>query len=125
MLCYLLTSGELLAILERLGCPTGPDLIPRTIRYYLDRTSHGSTLSAVVHSQVLAAAEHEEFGELLGEALMSDIKDVQGGTTEEGIHLGAMAGTLDLLNADTWAWRRVVTVSGRSRCCRTAAGAWR
>ncbi|MET8003557.1 pyridoxamine 5'-phosphate oxidase family protein [Nonomuraea glycinis] len=97
MLCYLLTSGELLAILERLGCPAGPDLIPRTIRYYLDRTSHGSTLSAVVHSQVLAAAEHEEFGELLGEALMSDIKDVQGGTTEEGIHLGAMAGTLDLL----------------------------
>ena len=31
------------------------------------------------------------------EALESDIADVQGGTTGEGIHLGAMAGTVDLL----------------------------
>ena len=28
---------------------------------------------------------------------MSDVDDVQGGTTEEGIHLGAMAGTLDIV----------------------------
>ena len=27
----------------------------------------------------------------------SDIADVQGGTTAEGVHLGAMAGTVDLL----------------------------
>jgi trehalose/maltose hydrolase-like predicted phosphorylase len=31
------------------------------------------------------------------EALSTDIADIQGGTTAEGIHLGAMAGTLDLL----------------------------
>ena len=30
-------------------------------------------------------------------ALESDIGDVQGGTTAEGIHMGVMAGTLDLL----------------------------
>jgi trehalose/maltose hydrolase-like predicted phosphorylase len=30
------------------------------------------------------------------EALASDLHDVQGGTTAEGIHLGAMAGTVDL-----------------------------
>jgi alpha,alpha-trehalase len=30
-------------------------------------------------------------------ALQSDIDDVQSGTTKEGIHLGVMAGTLDLL----------------------------
>jgi trehalose/maltose hydrolase-like predicted phosphorylase len=30
-------------------------------------------------------------------ALESDIDDVQAGTTKEGIHLGVMAGTLDLL----------------------------
>jgi alpha,alpha-trehalase len=29
--------------------------------------------------------------------LQSDIADVQGGTTAEGIHLGAMAGTVDLV----------------------------
>jgi trehalose/maltose hydrolase-like predicted phosphorylase len=31
------------------------------------------------------------------EALLGDVADLQGGTTGEGIHLGAMAGTLDLV----------------------------
>ena len=31
------------------------------------------------------------------EALDSDLGDVQGGTTKEGIHMGVMSGTLDLL----------------------------
>src|SRR5690606_6871521 len=31
------------------------------------------------------------------EALQSDVADIQQGTTREGIHLGAMAGTVDLL----------------------------
>jgi trehalose/maltose hydrolase-like predicted phosphorylase len=31
------------------------------------------------------------------QALQSDINDIQGGTTAEGIHLGAMAGTVDLI----------------------------
>ena len=30
-------------------------------------------------------------------ALESDVSDVQGGTTQEGIHMGVMAGTLDLI----------------------------
>ena len=30
-------------------------------------------------------------------ALESDIDDVQGGTTKEGIHMGVMSGTLDLI----------------------------
>ncbi|HZH71834.1 MAG TPA: glycosyl hydrolase family 65 protein, partial [Mariniphaga sp.] len=30
-------------------------------------------------------------------ALLSDFQDVQGGTTPEGIHLGAMAGTVDII----------------------------
>ncbi len=30
-------------------------------------------------------------------ALESDVGDVQGGTTREGIHMGVMAGTLDLI----------------------------
>lgn len=32
-------------------------------------------------------------------ALESDVSDVQGGTTKEGIHLGVMAGTLDLIQS--------------------------
>ncbi|GAA3560907.1 glycosyl hydrolase family 65 protein [Nonomuraea rosea] len=97
MLFYLLTAGELLTILDRLGYPAGPDLIPRTIAYYLDRTSHGSTLSAVVHAWVLSRSDRARSWQFFAEALISDVHDVQGGTTAEGIHLGAMAGTLDML----------------------------
>ncbi|MFI7638458.1 glycoside hydrolase family 65 protein, partial [Nonomuraea sp. NPDC049400] len=97
MLCYLLTGAELLAILERLGYQAERSLIPRTVSYYLDRTSHGSTLSAVVHAWVLARSNRAQSWRFFTEALYSDIKDVQGGTTPEGIHLGAMGGTLDLL----------------------------
>ncbi|RVX41701.1 trehalose/maltose hydrolase-like predicted phosphorylase [Nonomuraea polychroma] len=97
MLCYLLTGAELIGILQRLGYPVEPDLIPRTVSYYLERTSHGSTLSAVVHAWVLARANRAQSWRFFTEALHSDIMDVQGGTTAEGIHLGAMGGTLDLL----------------------------
>ena len=33
------------------------------------------------------------------EALQSDVSDIQQGTTAEGVHLGAMAGTVDLVSA--------------------------
>ncbi|MEU7004615.1 glycosyl hydrolase family 65 protein [Nonomuraea sp. NPDC046570] len=97
MLFYLLPSEELLEILSRLGYPADPGLIPRTIDYYLRRTSHGSTLSAVVHAWVLAGTDRATSWQYFTEALISDVEDVQGGTTAEGIHLGAMAGSLDLL----------------------------
>ncbi|MER6006430.1 glycosyl hydrolase family 65 protein [Nonomuraea angiospora] len=97
MLCYLLTGDELTGLLERLGYPVDHGLISRTVSYYLARTSHGSTLSAVVHAWVLARSNRAQSWRFFTEALFSDIKDVQGGTTAEGIHLGAMGGTLDLL----------------------------
>lgn len=97
MLFYLLTAGELTDTLQRLGYSADAGLIPRTISYYLDRTSHGSTLSAVVHAWVLARSDRARSWQFFGEALLSDVHDVQGGTTAEGIHLGAMAGTLDML----------------------------
>lgn len=97
MLFQLLTADELYGLLERLGYPHDRGTIPRTVAYYVDRTSHGSTLSKVVHSWVLARSDRRKAWDYLLEALESDIADVQGGTTGEGIHLGAMAGTVDLL----------------------------
>lgn len=97
MLFYLLSSQELEAIFEQLGYDFDPDLIPRTIEYYLQRTSHGSTLSRVVHSWVLARSDRERSWKFFEDALRSDLDDTQGGTTAEGIHLGAMAGTVDLV----------------------------
>ena len=71
--------------------------LARTVDYYLDRTSHGSTLSSVVTAWVLARYRPEEAWRFLQRALDSDVADVQGGTTAEGIHLGAMAGTVDFV----------------------------
>jgi alpha,alpha-trehalase len=97
MLFYLLSATELRQILERLGYELPSEAVSRTIDYYMARTSHGSTLSRVVHSWVIARSDRERSWELFSEAIESDVADVQGGTTAEGIHLGAMAGTVDLI----------------------------
>ncbi len=97
MLFYLFSADELGALFARLGYAFPSDTIPRNIAYYMARTSHGSTLSRVVHSWVLTRADRERSWELFTQALASDVTDVQGGTTAEGIHLGAMAGTVDVL----------------------------
>jgi trehalose/maltose hydrolase-like predicted phosphorylase len=97
MLFYLLSADELGELFTQLGYHLEPDTIPKTIDYYLARTSHGSTLSAVVHAWVLARNHRDQAAEYFVEALQADIADVQGGTTKEGIHLAAMAGTIDLL----------------------------
>jgi trehalose/maltose hydrolase-like predicted phosphorylase len=50
-----------------------------------------------VHSWVLARSDRTRSWRLCTEALESDFSDIQGGTTPEGIHLGAMTGTVDLV----------------------------
>ena len=97
MLFYLLSAEELREIFDRLDYPFEYETIPKNIDYYLKRTSHGSTLSQVVHSWVLSRSDRERSWKLFTLALHSDIDDIQGGTTPEGIHLGAMAGTVDLV----------------------------
>jgi trehalose/maltose hydrolase-like predicted phosphorylase len=51
----------------------------------------------VVHAWVLARQDPGQAWRFLLQALRSDVADVQGGTTAEGIHLGAMAGTVDIV----------------------------
>ncbi len=97
MLFYLFSSEELGELFERLGYPFHYDTIPKNIEYYIRRTSHGSTLSRVVHSWVLARSDRAASWRLFTQALQSDVGDIQGGTTAEGIHVGAMAGTVDIL----------------------------
>jgi alpha,alpha-trehalase len=97
MLFYLFSSEELHRLFSRLGYEFKYETIPRNIDYYLRRTSHGSTLSRIVHSWVLARSDRIRSWRLFTEALHVDLQDVQGGTTPEGIHLGAMAGTVDLI----------------------------
>ncbi len=96
MIFYLFSREEIERIFNRLGYEFTPDMIFRNIQFYMQRTSHGSTLSWVAHAWVLARAERQRSWELTLKALDSDVADSQGGTTAEGIHLGAMAGTVDL-----------------------------
>ncbi|SDY48864.1 glycoside hydrolase family 65 protein [Citreimonas salinaria] len=97
MIFYLFSREEIEQIFERLGYKFTPDMIFRNVQYYMHRTSHGSTLSWVAHAWVLARADRQRSWELAQKALNADLADVQGGTTPEGIHLGAMAGTVDLM----------------------------
>jgi trehalose/maltose hydrolase-like predicted phosphorylase len=97
MLLFLLSRSELLELLAGLGYQVSEEQLARTVDYYLERTSHGSTLSGVVSAWVLARYQPEEAWRFLQHALESDVADVQGGTTAEGIHLGAMAGTVDIV----------------------------
>ncbi|MGZ4801256.1 MAG: glycoside hydrolase family 65 protein [Acidimicrobiia bacterium] len=97
MLFFVLSEDELTRLLERLGYPCDGALIARCIDYYEPRTVHGSTLSRVVHAWIHARRDQGQSWRLFVEALRSDVDDLQGGTTKEGIHLGAMAGTVDLI----------------------------
>ena len=98
MLLYLLSRRELRELMERLGYPLTAGTIRATVEYYLARTCHGSSLSAVVHAWGLAMLDPDRALGFLEEALHSDAGDPsRTGTTAEGIHLAAMAGGVDLI----------------------------
>jgi trehalose/maltose hydrolase-like predicted phosphorylase len=97
MLFFLFSEEELRRLFERLGYEYAPDTACKNIAYYEPRTTHGSTLSFVVHAAILADLDPERAWEMFVTALESDVGDIQGGTTQEGIHMGVMAGTLDLI----------------------------
>ena len=97
MLFYLFPPEEVSRMLEQLGYPFSDDALRRTVECYLPRTSHGSTLSYVVHASVLDLVKHDAAWEMFTEALRGDVEDIQGGTTREGIHLGAIGGTVDIV----------------------------
>ncbi|HZK08269.1 MAG TPA: beta-phosphoglucomutase family hydrolase [Bacteroidales bacterium] len=95
MTFYALPPAEVDHVLERLGYDLSDDYLNKNLHYYLKRTSHGSTLSRVVHAQLAnMIGDNELSWELYSEALASDYVDIQGGTTGEGIHAGVMAGTV-------------------------------
>ena len=97
MLVYLLGPDQLVDLLADLGYAVTREALGRTVDYYLARTAHGSTLSRVAHASVLARTDPVRSWSTFRDALAGDLDDTQGGTTREGIHLGAMAGTVDIV----------------------------
>ncbi len=100
MLYYNLSNDKVTEIIKGLGYDLPEDYIQKNLEYYLERTSHGSTLSRVVHSYLAQQIGQEDLSwSMFQNALTSDYNDIQGGTTAEGVHTGVMAGTLWIMYA--------------------------
>jgi trehalose/maltose hydrolase-like predicted phosphorylase len=95
MVFYNLGTEEAERTIRELGYKLPEKFAKRNFDYYIERTSHGSTLSRLVHARLAWELGMFEKGwEMYMEALRSDLVDIQGGTTGEGIHCGVMAGTV-------------------------------
>ncbi|NOR74650.1 MAG: beta-phosphoglucomutase [Draconibacterium sp.] len=95
MTFYNLDEEDVSDLVKNSGSELPADYLERNYNYYLKRTSHGSTLSRVVHAYLANIFGDKELGgKLYFEALESDFTDIQGGTTAEGIHAGVMGGTV-------------------------------
>lgn len=101
MIFYTLSPQQVKKTIEQMGYFIGDpyEFLDKNYRYYIQRTSHGSTLSYVVHAAILKYLHNgktERF-DWFNEALKSDVQGAQGGTAKEGIHTGVMAGTIDII----------------------------
>jgi trehalose/maltose hydrolase-like predicted phosphorylase len=97
MLFFLLPEPELIPVLNRLGYSFNRSQIERTVTYHLQRTAHESSLSRLAYAGALVRCDREKSWQLFTETLLVDISGASSGETQNGIHLGAMAGTLHLL----------------------------
>lgn len=98
MIFYLVPFLEVEEIFKRLGYKMNRSILRKNYEYYLKRTSHGSTLSEVVHCYLANFLDKkQENWYWFKRVLESDIYDSQGGTTPEGIHAGVMGGSIDMI----------------------------
>ena len=96
-LFHFLPAEEVFGIFSELGYAFGPYELRRTAEYYLDRSTHRSSLSRVVYAGALAALDLPLSWRFFTDALGTDLHSLAGESLEEGVHLGAMGGTLDIL----------------------------
>lgn len=96
-LFYLLSPYEICSLFGRLGYPYDRDHLLRTADYYLKRTTHRSSLSRIAYAGALAQVDPSRSWNLYQQALKTDLHALKGESIAEGIHLGAMGGTLDIL----------------------------
>lgn len=97
MLLYLLSPPELMSILERLGYTTDVERLSRTVDYHLSHTVHESSLSRIVYAGAYAGLNKEASWKLYKQAQRIDLEPEEHSDSTEGIHLGAMGGTLAVL----------------------------
>lgn len=97
MIFYMFTLREVKETLKELGYKLDREIFRKNYDYYIKRTSHGSTLSKVVHCYLAHLLNRPtDTWRMYMDVLRSDIFDIQGGTTLEGIHTGVMGGSIDI-----------------------------
>jgi alpha,alpha-trehalase len=96
-LFYLLPEQEVIDLLGRMGYPFDHAALLRTAHYYLERTVHDSSLSQVVYAGALARVDPAMSWKLYRQVLETDLCPLKGESVTEGVHLGAMGGSLDIL----------------------------
>lgn len=97
MLFFLLGSEGVVRELHRMGYSYTFAQVEQTIDYYVARSTDGSSLSRVVNAGVLAMIGRPDAWDHWQQALRIDLDDTQWGSTAEGVHLGAMAGTVEVV----------------------------
>ena len=112
MLFYLLSADDLDRIFARLGYPFDREIIPTTIDYYVERTSHGSTLSRVVHSWVLARSDRAGPGASSRTLLRATSPTSRTGRPPRGSHWERWPAPWICCNVATQGSKYVTTSSG-------------
>ncbi|MGI4815718.1 MAG: glycoside hydrolase family 65 protein [Janthinobacterium lividum] len=97
MLWHLLDTDTLRELFERLGYHFDEGAAGRTLDYYLARTAHESSLSRLVCASALARHDVEASWSFFVQSMGTDVVRAHSQGAGEGLHLGAMAGTLGLL----------------------------
>jgi len=97
MLFFLFSEAEIEALLQRLGYSFDQNQMQNTIAYHLERTSHESSLSHFVYAGAFSQLDREKSWQLFTQSLATDLFGKSSKDATSGIHLGAMAGTLYIL----------------------------
>ncbi|WP_051231559.1 glycosyl hydrolase family 65 protein [Stutzerimonas azotifigens] len=97
MLLYLFTPEQLCELAARLGYRMSVEDVQRTARHHLANVTHESSLSLAVCAGALARVDPDESWRHFHRCLRVDLDAPPGSGTTEGVHLGAMAGSLDVL----------------------------
>lgn len=97
MLFHLFSRNGVRRLLQRMGYAFTDAQIDGTIDYYLSKVSHESSLSRAVCAGALADSDCQRSWSFFEKALQTDLHSTMTSSTAEGLHLGAMAGTLEVL----------------------------
>ncbi|MBU1820851.1 MAG: glycoside hydrolase family 65 protein [Bacteroidetes bacterium] len=97
LLLYLFTPTELQSILQHMGYSMNEQQMIKTIEYQIEHNANESSLSRIVHAGALAHFDLNASWDLFQVAQQIDLSPTEHDDSSEGIHLGAMGGTLGVL----------------------------